>query len=33
VHRLEFDQDDALLSQWLVMRRAMGLPVPNYDGK
>jgi hypothetical protein len=30
-HRLEFDQDDPLVHQWVVMRRALGLPVPEYE--
>ena len=30
VHRLEFDEDDTLVHQWVVMRRALGLQVPEY---
>ena len=29
-HRLEFDEDDTLVRQWVVMRRALGLQVPEY---
>jgi hypothetical protein len=29
-HRLEFDEDDSLVHQWAVMRRALGLQVPEY---
>ena len=30
-HKLEFDQDDPLVHQWVVLRKELGLPVPRYD--
>ena len=30
-HALVFDRDDALLHQWVVLRRGLGLPVPRYE--
>ena len=30
-HPLDLDQDDPLIHQWVVMRRALGLPVPDYS--
>ena len=30
-HKLEFEQNDPLVHQWVVLRKELGLPVPRYD--
>ena len=30
-HKLEFEQNDPLVHQWVVLRKELGLPIPRYD--